>query len=83
MDFEVEILLAIYNGENCVEELLDSLKKQTFKNWRIVVSDDGSTDTGAFATWGIEKEKRDRNADPSFRGNTVGALHEFWTIAHP
>ena len=44
MDFEVEILLAIYNGENYVEELLDSLKKQTFKNWRIVVSDDGSTD---------------------------------------
>ena len=44
MDFEVEILLAIYNGENYVEELLDSLNRQTFKNWRILVSDDGSTD---------------------------------------
>jgi len=44
MDIEVDILLAVYNGSNYLQALLDSLINQTFTNWRLLVSDDGSTD---------------------------------------
>ena len=41
---EVVILMATYNGENFLNELLDSLKKQTFTSWTLYVQDDLSTD---------------------------------------
>jgi len=40
----VEILLSTYNGELYLFELFDSLICQTYKNWRILIRDDGSTD---------------------------------------
>jgi len=45
----VAILLGTYNGELFLEEQLDSLESQTVRNWKLYVSDDGSTD----ATLGI------------------------------
>lgn len=41
---EVDILLATYNGERFVREQIESLRAQTFRNWRLLVHDDGSTD---------------------------------------
>lgn len=41
----VDILLATYNGERFLTEQLDSILNQTYQNWRIIVSDDGSTDS--------------------------------------
>jgi glycosyltransferase involved in cell wall biosynthesis len=41
---EIEICLATYNGEKYIEEFLISLHEQTFKDFHILVSDDGSTD---------------------------------------
>ena len=38
------ILMTTYNGEKFLAEQLDSLADQTFTNWRLIVSDDGSTD---------------------------------------
>jgi len=38
------ILLSTYNGEKYLKEQLDSLYKQTYKNIKIIVRDDGSTD---------------------------------------
>ncbi len=43
-DPEVDILLATYNGERFVEEQIESLRKQTFADWRLLIHDDGSTD---------------------------------------
>lgn len=40
----VDILLATYNGARYLPDLLDSLARQTFKDWRLIVRDDGSTD---------------------------------------
>lgn len=40
----VDILLATYNGEKYIAEQIESLQKQTFTDWRLLVSDDGSTD---------------------------------------
>ncbi|ADU67185.1 glycosyl transferase family 2 [Desulfurispirillum indicum S5] len=45
----VDILLATYNGAEHLPELLGSILKQSFADWRLIVRDDGSTD----ATLGI------------------------------
>ncbi|TSJ36398.1 glycosyltransferase family 2 protein [Mucilaginibacter corticis] len=38
------ILMASYNGEKYIEAQLDSVINQTFRNWRLLIRDDGSTD---------------------------------------
>lgn len=40
----VDILLATYNGEQFIAEQIESVLKQTNASWRLLVSDDGSTD---------------------------------------
>ena len=40
----VVILLCALNGERFLPEQLASLERQTFKNWRLIASDDGSSD---------------------------------------
>ena len=42
---EILILLASYNGEQFIEEQLNSLLNQSYSNIKIVISDDGSTDS--------------------------------------
>ncbi|MBQ9827389.1 MAG: glycosyltransferase family 2 protein [Lachnospiraceae bacterium] len=51
-----DILLATYNGERYIGELLRSIEAQTFEDWRLIVSDDGSTD----ATVDIVREFMER-----------------------
>lgn len=41
---QVDILMATYNGEKYIENQLLSLLQQTYKNWKLFISDDGSTD---------------------------------------
>lgn len=41
---EVTILLATYNGAMYLEEQLESIQKQEYTNWKLIVGDDGSTD---------------------------------------
>lgn len=41
----VDILLATYNGEKYLREQLGSLSAQTYRNFRILVRDDGSRDS--------------------------------------
>ena len=43
----IDILIPIYNGEKYIEKCLDSLINQTYKDLRIIVADDGSTDSTA------------------------------------
>jgi glycosyltransferase involved in cell wall biosynthesis len=40
----VTILLCTLNGERFLPEQLASLERQTFENWRLIASDDGSSD---------------------------------------
>jgi hypothetical protein len=40
----VTILLCTLNGERFLAEQLASLERQTFENWKLIASDDGSTD---------------------------------------
>lgn len=41
---KIVIMMATYNGERYLKDQLKSLSDQTFKNWDLYVSDDGSTD---------------------------------------
>lgn len=38
------ILMATYNGEKFIAEQLQSIEDQTHKNWRLIISDDSSSD---------------------------------------
>lgn len=40
----VDILLSTYNGEKYLDEQLDSIVKQTYKPWFLLIRDDGSND---------------------------------------
>jgi glycosyltransferase involved in cell wall biosynthesis len=42
----VTVLMALYQGERFLGAQLDSIAAQTEVDWKLVVSDDGSTDTG-------------------------------------
>lgn len=41
----IDILLAVYNGEKYLKEQLDSIINQTYKEFNIIIRDDGSTDS--------------------------------------
>ena len=41
---KVAILLATYNGEKYLRAQLDSLYAQSYRDWKLYVNDDGSTD---------------------------------------
>lgn len=40
----VTILLATYNGEKHINEMVESILAQDFEDWKLILSDDGSTD---------------------------------------
>lgn len=44
MNPKIEILMATYNGEKYIEEQIDSIINQTYKNWILLVRDDNSKD---------------------------------------
>lgn len=41
----VDILLSTYNGESYLSQLLDSILAQSYLNWRLLIRDDGSSDS--------------------------------------
>ena len=53
--------MSTYNGEKYLSEQLQSVESQTHQNWRVIISDDGSSDnTLAIAQqfqkkWGSER----------------------------
>lgn len=40
----IEVIIPIYNGEKFIDSIINTLEKQTFKNFSVVFVDDGSTD---------------------------------------
>lgn len=41
---KVSVIMATYNCEKTVEKAIDSILAQTYKNWIMIICDDGSTD---------------------------------------
>ena len=40
----VTILMATFNGSAFLEDQLNSIQQQDYKNWKLIISDDGSSD---------------------------------------
>lgn len=40
----IDIAMATYNGEKFIEEQIKSIQAQTYQNWHLYISDDGSSD---------------------------------------
>lgn len=58
---KVQVVMATYNGEPFLDEQLESLRRQSFREWVLWVRDDGSTD----AT--VEMVRRHGREDPRIR----------------
>lgn len=56
---KVAILMSTYNGEQYLGEQIESLQKQTFKDWHLYIRDDGSKDkTKAIAKKKCKEDSR-------------------------
>ena len=40
----ISILMTVYNNESTIAESLNSIKKQTYTNWELIIINDGSKD---------------------------------------
>lgn len=71
----VDILLATYNGEKYLKPQLDSILSQSYSNFRLLISDDGSTDK----TKSILKEysKKDNRIVLFFQKENLGIIKNF------
>lgn len=72
---KVDILLATYNGENYLKEQLDSILNQTYTDFRLLISDDMSTDK----TYEIlkEYEQKDKRITIFKQEKNTGVVSNF------
>ncbi len=72
---KVDILLATYNGEKYLREQIDSILNQTYTEFRLLISDDGSTD----GTRDILKEykEKDSRIEVFMQDDNLGVVKNF------
>lgn len=73
---KVAILLSSYNGEKYIEEQINSILNQTYKNIEIYVRDDESTDN----TSKILKKYQENNKIKFISGKNVGFIQSFMLL---
>lgn len=79
----VDILLSVYNGMPHLREQLESVRAQTYADWRLWVRDDGSTDDSVRAVQKVaEADARVRLLDAG--GPNLGAAGSYsWLMGRP
>ena len=72
---QIDILLATYNGEKYLKQQIDSILSQTYSNFRLIISDDCSTD----GTRKILKEykEKDKRITVYFQEKNLGYVKNF------
>ena len=73
---KVIILLSTYNGEKYIEQQINSLLKQTYKNINIYVRDDGSKD----GTLEILKKYEEKGEIFLIQGKNIGFINSFMEL---
>lgn len=72
---KVDILLATYNGEKYLSEQIESILNQTYSNFRLIISDDCSTDNTKQII--KEYEKKDKRIESFFQTENLGVIGNF------
>lgn len=76
----VDILLSTYNGEKYLCPQLDSLLSQTFKDYRIIVRDDGSYDNTNKIIHGYKKKYPNKFILLSNNNQNLGSTNSFFEL---
>ena len=71
----IDILLATYNGEKHLKKQLDSILTQTYKNFRLIISDDCSSDSTKEIL--KEYEKKDSRIKVYYQEKNLGYVKNF------
>ena len=83
---EVSCILPVYNGERYLQESITSVVNQTFKDWELIIIDDGSTDNTAAILDAQTDERiriyhneRNRKLPATLNRGFLMARGNFWT----
>lgn len=72
---QIDILMATYNGEKYLREQIESVLNQTYKNFRLIISDDCSTDKTREII--KEYENKDERITSYFQSKNLGYVKNF------
>ena len=75
------ILMTTYNGEKFLSQQIDSIVNQTHKDWKLLIRDDGSSDSTRQLLADYEK-KDSRIIVYQNTTDKHGAYLNFWTLIH-
>ena len=73
---KIDILMATYNGEKYLEEQIDSIINQTYRNWNLLIRDDGSEDETLKIVENYEKKDNRIKSIKDNKGN-LGIVKNF------
>lgn len=59
MDYLISVIMGVLNAEDTLDESIQSIVNQTYKNWEFIICDDGSTDK----TWSILMKYKNKYPD--------------------
>ena len=80
MDNQIDILLTTYNGEAWLGKQLDSLLRQNFTDWRLLIRDDGSTDNTPKIIHEYQKDHHEKIILINKENVNLGVLQSFSLI---
>ncbi|HGI2190234.1 TPA: glycosyltransferase family 2 protein [Streptococcus agalactiae] len=79
---KVNILMTTYNGEKFLAQQIESIQKQTFKEWNLLIRDDGSSDkTCDIIRNFTAKDSRIRFINENEHHN-LGVIKSFFTLVN-
>ena len=79
---KVNIVLSTYNGERFLTEQIQSIQRQTFTDWQLLIRDDGSTDrTPEIIKAFVANDERIKFINEDNREN-FGVIKNFYTLVH-
>ena len=79
MQETVDVLLATYNGEKYIREQIESILNQTYKNIRLIISDDCSKDNTPEIL--KEYEKKDNRIELYIQEKNLGVVKNIEFLA--
>ena len=77
---QIDILMAVYNGERYVAQQIDSILAQHFQDWRLVIQDDCSSDRTPESCEGYAQKYPDKIVYSRLAANTGAADRNFYSL---